>query len=231
MNTAPLRVAVVDDDTIVRRGLPLLLPDHRVVAVYPRVEPLLDDRPDVDVVLVDLHLTADEPVARGTAAVRAVTDAGYPVLVYTNEQRLLVLAACIAAGARGVAHKTDDLDTLSEAIRAVHAGRFTVTPALVGLAELVERRGDLPTLTARQQQVLSGRARGEPFRRIARTLGISEKMAHEHMGEVTRKFARYLRDHSPADLEHHLGIGLHDLVTPGPVVTSPTGHLSRSSPR
>lgn len=213
-----LRLAVVDDDTVVREGLTALLPAHDVIASYPSVDDLLAGRPAADVVILDLFLggAGGGQVRHGAAAVQAVSGAGYPVLIYTNENRRLVLAGCLAAGARGIVHKTEPLDAISDAARAIASGEVVITPALIGLAEVIDRHGELPVLSPRQRQVLAGRARGETFRRIARRLGISEKVAHEYMGEVTAKFADYLRAHSPADLEHHLGIGGGDLLAGHP---------------
>ena len=83
---------------------------------------------------------------------------------------------------------------------------------MVGLAELLERRGGLPTLTERQRAVLRARSRGERWADIAHRLHITEGVAREHMAAVNAKFASYLIDASPADLEHHLGIGPGDLL-------------------
>lgn len=209
-----VRVAVIDDDTIVREGLAALLPGIHVIATYERPERLLAEHPELDVVILDLNLNGigGAGMPHGASAVRVLSDAGYAVLIYTNENRRVVLAGCLAAGARGIVHKTETLDALGVAARAVTCGHVVITAALVGLAEIVERRGQLPSLSPRQRQVLAGRARGETFRRIARALGISEKVAHEYMGDVSTKFADYLRSHSAADLEHHLGIGDGDLL-------------------
>ncbi len=134
----------------------------------------------------------------GAAAIRLTAAAGYRVLIYTNERRREALAGCLAAGARGVVHKAESLTALRHAIIAVAHGEVVITQALVGLAEVVERRGSLPSLTPRQQAVLSARARGEPFQSIAQRLFISKRTAEDHMDVVARKFADYLRTHSPA---------------------------------
>jgi len=208
-----LTVAIIDDDTVIREGLPLLLPDLRLPPTYGDVETFLADRPSVDVVLQDLVLTGTgrgRPL-QGAAAIR-LTAAGYRVLIYTNERRREALAGCLAAGARGVVHKAESLTALRHAITAVARGDIVITPALVGLAEVVERRGSLPALTPRQQAVLSARARGEPFHSIAQRLFISKRTAEDHMDVVARKFADYLRSHSPADLERLLALGPGDLL-------------------
>ena len=119
--TRRARVAGIDDDTIMRDGLALLLTAHDIVATFPSVTEFLRAAPDVEVVLLDLKLTGTGRVCdpQGQAAVRAVADAGYRVLVYTNERRRAVLAGCLAAGARGVVHKAEPLDTLADAVARI----------------------------------------------------------------------------------------------------------------
>lgn len=211
---ARIRMAAVDDDTVIRHGLPLLLPEVDIVGCYEDADSLLAVRPAVDVVLLDLVLrgTGRLNVRQGAAAVEAVSGAGYCVLIYTNEYRREVLVGCLAAGAHGIVHKAEPLEELMAAVTKVNAGELVITQALVGLAELADRRGSLPSLSVRQRQILSARARGESFRSIAERLFITKKTAEEHMALVTAKFADFLRDHSPADLERHLGLGAGDLL-------------------
>jgi len=209
-----IRVASIDDDTVIRRGLPVLLKDIDVAGSYADVDEFMAATTDVDVVLLDLVLTGTgrPGVLQGSAAIRTITDSGYRVLIYTNERRRPVLVACLAAGASGIVHKAEPISALEDAIHAVANGDVVITQALVGLAELAERQGELPTLSTRQRQVLSARARGEPFQSVADRLYISRKTAEEHMAIVTSKFADYLRDHSPADLERLLGIAPGDIL-------------------
>lgn len=206
-------VAVVDDDTVIRQGLALMVPDVRVSGAYPDVAAFLAAAPPADVVVLDLGLrgTGSGRGVQGVDGVRAVADAGHRVLIYTNERRRAVLVRCLASGATGVIHKAEPMSSLGAAVRHVAAGGVWITPALTGLAEVAERRGAFPTLSPRQRQVLAGRARGETFTSIARRLYITPKTAEEHMAVVTQKFADYLRTHSPADLERHLGLEPPDL--------------------
>lgn len=212
--SCPVRVVFVDDDTVIRLGTPILLRDVIPSGSFAEVEAFLAERPEADVVVLDLSLAGTGAVGatQGAAATRAVANAGYRVLIYTNERRRIVLAGCLAAGAQGVVHKAEPVEHLKEAIEAVSRGEVVITTALAGLAEIIERYGELPTLTPRQRQVLSRRARGEPFQRIASRMGISRKTAEEYMAEVSRRFAEYLQDHSTADLERHLGLGDDDLL-------------------
>ncbi|WP_406832835.1 response regulator transcription factor [Pedococcus sp. KACC 23699] len=214
---AKVRIACVDDDTLIREGLAHLLPQVEVVGTYPRVEDLLADRPAADVALVDLWLRAPEgePVhAHGMHGVHAVAQAGYRVLIYTNERRRHVLAGCLAAGASGIVHKSEPLPALREAVAAVASGGVVITTALAGLVEVVDRRGRIGRLSPRQIEVLRARARGESYRSIGARLFISPKTAEEYMAEVTRRFSAYLLEHSAADLERLLGVGPGDLLDP-----------------
>jgi DNA-binding NarL/FixJ family response regulator len=212
--TGRLRVACVDDDTVIRNGLPLLLPALDFGETYADVDALLTARPDVDVVVLDLVLTGTgrAGVRQGPSGVQAVARAGYRVVIYTGERRTQVLTVCVAAGASGVVHKAEPISTLQDAIERVAAGEIVITQALVGLAELVERRGGLPSLSARQREVLSARARGEPFKSIAKRLYITVGVADEHMAAVNLKFKDYLSNHSAADLERELGFAPGDLL-------------------
>lgn len=202
------RVALVDDTTVARMGLPALLTDFPFVGIYPDSEALLRERPEADVLILDLNLSrpGHVTVRQGVEAVTACAEAGYRVCVYTVERRRFLLLRCLQAGASGIVHKTDATETLADALVQVAAGSIVITPTLAGLAELADHRHQLPALTPRQREVLSGRARGEPFRSIARRLYITEKTAQEHWSAVTEKFAAYLRAHSAADLERLLGL-------------------------
>lgn len=217
MIEASLRLACVDDDTVIRNGLAHLLPAHlEVVATAARAEALLaaPDGLSVDVLLLDLALAGvgGKPVLQGRRAVERLTAAGFQVLVYTNDRRRLVLAGCLAAGARGIAHKAEPIERLVAAVEIVAAGGIAVTTALTGLAETVALAGELPDLPPRQLEILQARARGEPFKSIAARLFITRKTAEEHMASVTAKFADFLRTRSPADLERALGVSPGDLM-------------------
>ena len=212
-----VRAVCVDDDTLIREGVARLLVGLNVVATYARVEALLEALPEADVVLLDLSIPAalaGSPVnvLQGVRGVAAVAQAGYRVLIYTNERRREVLAGCLAAGANGVVHKSEPLPVVVEAARQVAAGQVVITTALTGLAEAITRRGTMAPLPPRQGEVLRARARGESFKHIGARLHIAPKTAEEYMSEVTQRFAEYLRDHSAADLERHLGVGPGDLL-------------------
>ncbi len=209
-----VRAIVVDDSTVIRLGLPLLHPELDVVAAYPDIEPLVAEHPDADLVILDLKLSGAgaSGVRQGPRAIEAVLELGYRICLYTDERRRLVLARCLRCGANGIVHKSDSPQAASEAFRAVAQGQTVITQSLVGLAEIVERRGRLPELTERQREILAARARGERWSDIATRLFISEGVAREHMSAVNAKLSEYLQDGSPGDIETILGLAPGDLL-------------------
>jgi DNA-binding NarL/FixJ family response regulator len=208
------RFAHVDDTTALRASLGLLLPDLDFVSAHPSVEDLLAHRPDADVVILDLHLaTSGQPEAtQGPTAIRLLVDAGYRVCVYTQEQRRFVLAACLAAGATGVVSKTDSLAATDAAFRAVAAGELVVPPAVAGLLEVLVRRGSLTIVSPRQRQVLAARARGLTYAEMSRTMFLAESTLRGYWIELSKTVEQYLKETSPGDIEHALGLGPGDLL-------------------
>ncbi|MEA5155430.1 LuxR C-terminal-related transcriptional regulator [Raineyella sp.] len=208
------RVVVIDDSTLVREAFGMVHPGLELLGAWPTIEPLLAQRPAAELVVLDLHLGADDrpDVRQGTRAIRAVSAAGYRICLYTDESRPLVLAQCLRAGADGLVRKSAPSARAEADFLEAAAGGAVLPPSLVSLAELLERRGALPELTDRQRQVLGARARGERWASIAQRLFITERVAREHMEAVSKKLSDRLRDTSPADLERMLGTGPGDLV-------------------
>ena len=214
---ARIRVAIVDDDTVLREGLPLLLPRSEVVTTCRNVPQLLAIAASgqaVDVVLLDLNLNGlrrpGEP--HGRRGVEAVSSAGLSVLIYTSERRPAVLAGCFLAGASGIVHKTEPLEQLQAGVEAVHAGRTVVTTAVAGLLDTIARAGRIKGLTQRQAAVLQGRARGETYAAIGRRLFISARTAEEYMRDVIKKLRGLYDGATAAEIERELGLGPGDLM-------------------
>jgi two-component system nitrate/nitrite response regulator NarL len=204
-STCRLCIAVVDPNTAVRAGLPLMLSSFAFSATYANCADALADHPDADVMMLAAN-TCDGglPGRRDLDNVAACVAAGYRVCIYTLDRRPHFLARCLRAGAHGVVLKSDPLDALVECLRRVARGGIAISRN----AALPDPTADGVTiaLTPRQQQVLAGRARGESFHRIARRLGISERTAHDHWSAIARRFSEFLMTHSPADLERSLGL-------------------------
>ncbi|MGW7352705.1 response regulator transcription factor [Streptomyces sp. Z26] len=189
----PIRVLLVDDHQVVRRGLRTFLEVQDDIVVVgeasdgdegvARAEEL---RPDV--VLLDIRM----PGTDGVEALRRLRELANParVLVVTSftEQRTVVPA--LRAGATGYVYKDIDPDALAGAIRSVHAGHVLLQPEVAGaLLPDAESGGPArgPALTEREREVLGLIADGRSNREIARALVLSEKTVKTHVSNILMK--------------------------------------------
>ncbi|MFJ1754236.1 response regulator [Kitasatospora sp. NPDC088134] len=191
---SPIRVLLVDDHQVVRRGLRTFLEvqdDIEVVGEAADGAEAVDRAADLDpdVVLMDLKM----PRVDGIEALRLLRERGSAakVLIVTSftEQRTVVPA--LRAGAAGYVYKDVDPEALAGAIRSVHAGHVLLQPELAAalLAEDVPAgpQGRGGSLTDREREVLSHLADGRSNREIARALHLSEKTVKTHVSNILMK--------------------------------------------
>ncbi|MEE1743439.1 MULTISPECIES: response regulator transcription factor [unclassified Streptomyces] len=189
-----IRVLLVDDHQVVRRGLRTFLEIQDDIEVVgeaadgaegvARAEEL---RPDV--VLMDIKM----PGTDGIEALRRLRELENPakVLIVTSftEQRTVVPA--LRAGASGYVYKDVDPDALAGAIRSVHAGHVLLQPEVAGALLAQEDPGSGTgrgsTLTEREREVLGLIADGRSNREIARALVLSEKTVKTHVSNILMK--------------------------------------------
>ncbi|GAB3430060.1 response regulator [Actinophytocola sediminis] len=190
----PVRVALVDDHEVVRRGLRDLLdgePGIEVVAEAAGVDEALvrigDTRPDV--VVVDVRL----PDGDGVSLCRTLRarDPAPRCLVLTafDDERALVEA--IMAGASGYLLKQVRGQDLVHAVREVAAGRSLLDP--VTTARVLDRMrraaetDELAALTERERRVLELLGDGLTNRQIAERLFLAEKTVKNYVTSVLAK--------------------------------------------
>ncbi|MFF6792548.1 response regulator [Streptomyces filamentosus] len=189
-----IRVLLVDDHQVVRRGLRTFLEVQDDIEVVgeasdgaegvARAEEL---RPDV--VLMDVKM----PGTDGIEALKRLQALANPakVLVVTSftEQRTVVPA--LRAGASGYVYKDVDPEALAGAIRSVHAGHVLLHPEVAGaLLSQDDPQGGTgrgTTLTEREREVLGLIADGRSNREIARALVLSEKTVKTHVSNILMK--------------------------------------------
>ena len=186
MSDQRIRVVVVDDHAVVRRGLEQLLTvadDIDVVGSAGDGEDALDvvraTRPHV--VLMDLQM----PRMDGVAATRAIVDEALAdVLVLTSFSDSERIVAALDAGAVGYLLKDADPEEVLAGIRSVHAGGSPIHPQaarqLLG-ARSAARPGSTADLTAREAEVIELVRQGLANKQIARRLGISERTVKAHL--------------------------------------------------
>jgi DNA-binding NarL/FixJ family response regulator len=203
------RVLVVDDQTVVRDGLVLLLgllPGLEVVGSAgdgeEAVRLVAENHPDV--VLMDLRM----PRVDGVEATRRIK-AQHPsvqIVVLTTFSDDESVFAALQAGARGYLTKDAGAEEIARAIDAVRGGDAQLDPSVqrrlvdalaTGTQPSRRRRADLPDgLTQREVEVLTLIASGRSNAEIARELFISEATVKTHINNLFAKAG--LRDRAQA---------------------------------
>ena len=215
-----IKVLLVDDQTLIRQGIRLLLeiePDIQVVgqaangrAALEQVEAL-----HPDVVLMDVRM----PEMDGVVATRTLS-ADHPevkVIILTTFEDDETVFEGLKAGARGYLLKDISSEEMAQAVRKVAAGEALIEPRLTRkvLAEFsrlasahngqTSSKNSLPTeslpapLTERELEVLKALARGFSNREIADELVITEGTVKNHVSSVIDKLG--VRDRTQAILK------------------------------
>ncbi len=223
-----IRILVVDDHTLFRRGLTALLqrdPQFEVVGdagdAGEAQRRAHDLRPDV--ILLDNHL----PGVNGVDALPALHGVvpGVKVLMLTVSEDERDLAAALRGGACGYLLKTIEGDALSQAIRRAMRGESVVAEEMTGKLVAAYRDAAAPrpspdaqpakpetpasrldVMSRRELDILRCIARGQGNKEIARSLGIAETTVKIHVQHILRKLDVSSRVHAAViATEHGLG--------------------------
>jgi DNA-binding NarL/FixJ family response regulator len=202
--TAPIRVLLVDDHAMVRRGMRDFLSLHDDLEIVGEaadgaaaIEQAAALRPDV--VVMDLLMPGVDGID-ATARIKAA-DPDVEIVAITSFVEEARIVAALEAGASGFLLKDAEADELAAAIRAAASGEVHLDPAVAGIVARrmrnrpgggagggAEGGGDaLGSLTARERDVLGAVARGLSNRAIADELGITERTARTHVSNILAK--------------------------------------------
>jgi len=208
----PIRVMIVDDHSMVRRGLATFLrvkADLELVGEASNGQEAVDMCGQVcpDVILMDLVM----PEVDGTAATRVIRQR-WPevqVIALTSFQEKELVREVLQAGAVSYLLKNVSADELAEAIRNAYAGRSTLAPEAV--QALIQPDSQEPTpggdLTPREREVLALMVEGLSNPQIAERLGVSRSTAKAHVSHILSKLGVSNRAEAIAlALQHDLSV-------------------------
>ena len=192
-----IRVCVVDDQTLVRRGIVTLLGLFEGIRVEAEADDgengvaiVLKHRPDV--LLLDVRM----PKLNGIAAVKRLSELNAlpPTLLLTTFEDDAALVSGIRAWAKGYLLKGVEPETLVEAIKTVAAGKLYLSGPSTAPARALDTTWagetlDVPDrLTQRESDVLRLMAKGLANRDIADALQLSEGTVRNHVSAILAKF-------------------------------------------
>ncbi len=212
-----LRIVLVDDHTLFRKGLAELLESQGAVSVSgitgnpAEVADLLRaHRPDV--LLLDLNIGGID----GIHVMQQLRADGFllPVLILTVSEAEEDMARALRNGARGYLLKSMEPDEVVDAIIRAARGETVVAPGMTAkLVRMLDNKGSsstslLESLTQREREILSHLARGESNKAIARQLDISYDTVKLHVRHILAKLNLSSRVEAAVfAVEHKLGPG------------------------
>ena len=191
-SSPPIRVMLVDDHPMVRRGLATILTvfdDLKLVGEAEDGEAAIKLCAELlpDVILMDMFL----PGMDGAAATLAIRQQcpQTQILALTSFKEGKVIKHALAAGAIGYLLKDVSADELVRAIRAAHTGRVTLSPAA---AQALVEESNLPPapgldLTEREREVLALMIEGLNNTQIAGRLTVSPSTVKSHVSNILAK--------------------------------------------
>jgi DNA-binding NarL/FixJ family response regulator len=211
---AQIRILLVDDHAVVRRGLKgffELLDDIVIVGeAEDGAEAVqLVEQHQPDVVLMDPLMPVMDGITATAEIKQRFPDVEVVALTsFIEEERV---TAALEAGATGYLLKDADADDVAVAVRRAHAGEVHLDPQVARLLarRIRSRRDDEPArepLTEREREVLGLVAKGHSNKEIAALLDITERTARTHVSNILGKLDLASRTQAALwAIEHKVG--------------------------
>ena len=191
---APINVLLIDDHTLFRTGIRLLLQRHNDFLVVGEasdgvegVKRAIHLRPHI--ILMDLHM----PIMNGLEALHLILQdiPDAVVLMLTVSEDADDLAKALKAGASGYLLKNIDADELIKALHKAKNKKSIISAAMTSKLVQQFRRGEVAQnkvhLTPREQEILTSIARGGSNKEIARQFDITESTVKIHVQNILKK--------------------------------------------
>jgi DNA-binding NarL/FixJ family response regulator len=201
-----LRVLIVDDHALFRRGLQMVLRQEEDIDVvgeagdgHEAVEKAQELMPDV--VLMDVRMPGQSGIKATEQIKDLIPHAKILMLTISDEEADLYDA--IKAGASGYLLKEISIDEVADAVRSVWSGQSRISPSMASklltefaaMSKRADERQQLPAprLTDREMEVLKLVAQGMNNRDIAKELFISENTVKNHIRNILEKLHLHSR--------------------------------------
>lgn len=193
MDNSNIRVLLVDDHEIVRRGFKALINVENALEVSAEAASVFEaksvlDSQQFDLIITDLSL----PDGSGTDILRYLSERSLPIksIVFSIYDREPYISEALNAGANGYLSKRTASDDIINAIHQVmNNNAFLSQDVLVNLSNSVKGKStvNLDVLTSREREIFMLLAKGKLVKEVAQALRIMPKTAHSHRRNIFEK--------------------------------------------
>ena len=192
---APIRIVVVDDHTLFRRGIISLLSHEAGFAVvgeasdgFEGIRTVLAQKPDV--VLLDLNMPGISGLDTLSAILQDAPETQVVMLTVSEDADDLVTA--LRNGAQGYLLKNIDSEFLVRSLRRAAQGESVISPEMAGKLMRQVRTGvpnaqPADVLSPREREIVQRLAKGSSNKEIARDLDLAESTVKIHVQHILRK--------------------------------------------
>ncbi|WP_313960522.1 response regulator transcription factor [Nocardioides sp. zg-1228] len=204
VGTEPVRVLVVDDQELFRRGLIMLLGGDSDIEVVGEAadgitatDLAITTAPDV--ILLDVRM----PRRTGVEACRAIKEAvpATKIIMLTVSDEEADLYESVKNGAAGYLLKDSSIEEVAQAVRVVNEGQSLISPSMAvklidefkQMSKPEREQGPALRLTERELEVLRLVAKGLNNREVAKELFISENTVKNHVRNILEKLQLHSR--------------------------------------
>ncbi|WP_280439551.1 response regulator transcription factor [Nocardia cyriacigeorgica] len=188
-DTHAVPIALIDDHAIIHDGIAGWCADAEppvtIHGYYLRLEEFLHDRPEVDVVILDLQLDTRAPDLTG---VRQLSELGYRVIVFSQHTGSDLILECLDLGAVTYLSKAEGREHLITAIHAARTDHPYLAPTMAK-AMSGDRTSHRPALSPREREVLIAWFQTESQALVAKRLYLAPGTVKTHLERIRTKYA------------------------------------------
>jgi len=192
-----IRILIIDDHTLFRNGIKLLLERHQGFKVVGEAGDGLEGAKRAkqlspDIVLLDLHM----PGTSGLDALHLIQDEAplAQVIILTVSEDTDDLLSALRSGARGYLLKNIDTDILLDSLRRAASGESVMSTQMASkladsmrIPQIDTTESGLAKLSSRESEIIIMLAHGDSNKVIARSLDLSESTVKIHVQSILRK--------------------------------------------
>lgn len=185
----PIRLALIDDHAIIHDGIAGWCaqadPTIEVAGSYLSVDEFDDPDQTIDVVVLDLQFDTRAP---SLDAVRALSDAGYRVIVFSQHTNSGLVLECLDLGAVTYLSKAEGREHLIASIQAAGSDQTYLGPTMARAMNSDDAHSR-PALSPREREVLISWFQTESQALVAKRLYITSGTVKTHLGRIRAKYA------------------------------------------